>query len=441
MGCGVIKRCVASRRAYRTSSVEWIEHDDVLDALRQGGRRFYRPHGDFGASARATSSANSAWLGCRFSPRTRPSRPTTIVFVLPVISKRFVIASTLAAQPRVRPGHRAVRCAEPSDGRPFFVERDADDRELLATVLGVQLFERGDALAAAAAPHRPQVQHDHTAAQVGELERRLALGVRQQQRQHVLRCSRLRLEKSFRRELNGSGVDARRHRHERSANNTVTSTSLLSVPGEIGTSAPDSMAPYIRSFARSCASVEAHRLSSVTTSSHPTCHSRSCDSGSIEPRVAGPGIDRLEALLALGPAIMVATRDADRRLHMTRGWGGRVDASSGRLDLALTVTDDLRVVADLEANGVIAVTLVNPRNYQALQITGLVEWIGEVGPDDRTRIDAHRERFVDAVGSVGLPPSAGLLAGTRFVAVRVAMRGARWSRGCTSSATGRRRTT
>jgi hypothetical protein len=134
-----------------------------------------------------------------------------------------------------------------------------------------------------------------------------------------------------------------------------------------------------------------------------------------------PAIARLEALLAAGAAIMVATRDEHLRPHVTRGWGGRLDAATGRLDLALTVSDGLEVVADLEANGAIAVTLVRPTSYLALQVTGHVEWIGDVNESDQARIDAHVERFVAEVTAIGMTPATASLAGGRFVAVRVAM--------------------
>jgi hypothetical protein len=137
--------------------------------------------------------------------------------------------------------------------------------------------------------------------------------------------------------------------------------------------------------------------------------------------VEGPAVARLAELLEVGAAIMVATRSDDLRPHVTRGWGGRLDAGAGRLDLALAVSDGLGVVADLEANGAIAVTLARPSNYQAMQLTGHVEWLGELTPSDRERVDAHVARFVAEATSVGMAPEVSALVGDRFVAVRIAM--------------------
>jgi hypothetical protein len=44
----------------------------------------------------------------------------------------------------------------------------------------------------------------------------------------------------------------------------------------------------------------------------------------------------LAELLETGVAIMVATRDAELRTHVTRGWGGYLEAGTGHLALALT---------------------------------------------------------------------------------------------------------
>lgn len=133
------------------------------------------------------------------------------------------------------------------------------------------------------------------------------------------------------------------------------------------------------------------------------------------------GLARLRELLGVGSAIMVSTRDADNRPHMTRGWNGRLDESSGRLDLCLTVSNDDHVVSDLEANAAIAVTLVRPTNYLAMQIVGSVEWMGEVSQADLDGVAEHVGRFVAEVMAVGMPASTAIIAGERYVAVSIAI--------------------
>lgn len=133
---------------------------------------------------------------------------------------------------------------------------------------------------------------------------------------------------------------------------------------------------------------------------------------------------RLTELLDSGAAVVVATRDDELVPHVTRGWGGTFDAADERLDLCLTVSPDLAVVSDIEAIAAfasIAVTVAHPTTYRAMQVTGTVEWIGDITPEDRSRIDAHIERFVAQVIPVGMPPDSGRIAGTAFIAVRVAI--------------------
>ena len=135
----------------------------------------------------------------------------------------------------------------------------------------------------------------------------------------------------------------------------------------------------------------------------------------------GPGIARLEAMLDEGVVILVVTRDDDLRPHVARAWGGLLDTEAGRLDLAVTVHDDGRVVADLEANGSVAVLIGRPSTYQTMQITGHVELIGTPGPTDLERINVHLERLVTEGATIGLPKSLVRLAGERWVTIRVAL--------------------
>jgi hypothetical protein len=130
----------------------------------------------------------------------------------------------------------------------------------------------------------------------------------------------------------------------------------------------------------------------------------------------------LADLLDTGVAIMVATRDAELRTHVTRGWGGYVDAGTGHLSLALTDYPGSGVVPDLEANGRIAVNLARPVNYQSMQLKGTVISIGDCTTDERARVDRHVTRFVEETESVGSPAIIARIAGSEFIQVRVAIR-------------------
>lgn len=56
---------------------------------------------------------------------------------------------------------------------------------------------------------------------------------------------------------------------------------------------------------------------------------------------------------------------------------------------------------DLEANGLIAINLAWPLNYQSMQLKGVVAGIGDCTTQDRARVAAHLARFVEETVSVG----------------------------------------
>jgi hypothetical protein len=127
----------------------------------------------------------------------------------------------------------------------------------------------------------------------------------------------------------------------------------------------------------------------------------------------------LAGLLETGVAIMVATRDADLRAHVTRAWGGHLDGETGRLVLALTEYPGSSVIANLESNGQIAITLARPLNYQSMQLKGVVESISDCSGEQLGRVRAHITRFVEEGALVGSPRVIERLAGSEFVQVRV----------------------
>ena len=127
----------------------------------------------------------------------------------------------------------------------------------------------------------------------------------------------------------------------------------------------------------------------------------------------------LAELLETGVAIMIATRDAQLRTHVTRGWGGYLDTETGQLVLGLTDYPGSGVVADLKANGRIAINLARPSNYQSMQVKGIVDSICGCDTGELARIEAHLARFVEEAVLVGTPRIIARMAGSEFVQVRV----------------------
>jgi hypothetical protein len=79
------------------------------------------------------------------------------------------------------------------------------------------------------------------------------------------------------------------------------------------------------------------------------------------------------------------------------------------------------VVRDLEANGLIAINLARPLNYQSMQLKGVVASIGDCTTEERARVAAHVARFVEETVSAGTPRTIARIAGSEFVQVRVAV--------------------
>ena len=127
----------------------------------------------------------------------------------------------------------------------------------------------------------------------------------------------------------------------------------------------------------------------------------------------------LAELLETGVAVMIATRDAQLRTHVTRGWGGYLDVETGQLVLGLTDYPGSGVAADLEANGRIAINLARPSNYQSMQVKGVVDSICDCGTEELARIEAHLARFVEEAVQVGTPGIIARIAGSAWVQVRV----------------------
>jgi hypothetical protein len=120
-------------------------------------------------------------------------------------------------------------------------------------------------------------------------------------------------------------------------------------------------------------------------------------------RITGPAIE----LLLTGAATIVATRDAEMRPALTRGWGLAVDGDGERLSLCVEVPMGSAVRANLEANGEIAVTCSRPTTYRTVQVKGAAEIVGE---PDEGRLRAAREQvaaFSAEVAQLGLPADAG----------------------------------
>jgi len=121
-----------------------------------------------------------------------------------------------------------------------------------------------------------------------------------------------------------------------------------------------------------------------------------------------------------GVAVGVATRDDDLRPEFARGWGPEVSADGRSVTLCLPAPEGSRTRANLERNGAVAVGFSPPTIARAVQVKGVVIWVGEPEAAELERVERHFRSFVAEAGRVGAPAelSERMLVRTGLVAVQ-----------------------
>lgn len=125
------------------------------------------------------------------------------------------------------------------------------------------------------------------------------------------------------------------------------------------------------------------------------------------------------AFLGSGVAIMVATRDAELRPEIVRGWGPELRDDGLALDLCLNVPAGSAARANLEANGAIAINCTRPSTYRAMQIKGRVVEVRVPGERDLARAQDHAAAFTADTAKVGAPAPVAHYVGAIDLAVTV----------------------
>ena len=110
------------------------------------------------------------------------------------------------------------------------------------------------------------------------------------------------------------------------------------------------------------------------------------------------------AFIQSGVSVVVATRNADLVPDAVRGCGCRV--SRDRRSVTVLV-ESLRigsVVADIEANGLIAVVFSQPSTHRTIQLKGTDARVVRVSPRDRDLVEQHLTAWVDELTAIGYRP-------------------------------------
>lgn len=112
----------------------------------------------------------------------------------------------------------------------------------------------------------------------------------------------------------------------------------------------------------------------------------------------------LAAFLQSGLSMVVGTRDADLRPEVARAVGLRVEAEGAEATVFVPVSTGADTLANLEANGRIALTCSRPADHRTLQLKGAVLEIRAADERDRGDIERYRQELAGVLGYVGVPP-------------------------------------
>ena len=115
--------------------------------------------------------------------------------------------------------------------------------------------------------------------------------------------------------------------------------------------------------------------------------------------------DDLRALIESGVAAVVGTGDAAGRPQVAYGWAPRSGATPSALEVFLDTARAGPTLANLRANGRIAVTIGDPVSVRSVQFKGRFQGVAEPTEADRAWVQQQREAFLVATSLVGDAPS------------------------------------
>ena len=130
------------------------------------------------------------------------------------------------------------------------------------------------------------------------------------------------------------------------------------------------------------------------------------------------------AFLESPMAIQVATRDAQMRPAVVRGWGVSVEPDRQTSVVYLSEAQSEQCLANIRANGACALNIAHPVELHGVQLKGAAEILGRVSAEVRDRIEAYRDGLFTLLGTIGFERSAclGLWHDGDFVGVRLRQR-------------------
>ncbi|MCG6921562.1 MAG: hypothetical protein LJF15_10855 [Acidobacteria bacterium] len=105
-----------------------------------------------------------------------------------------------------------------------------------------------------------------------------------------------------------------------------------------------------------------------------------------------------------GPvAIVVATRDADKRPHVVRGYAASLSEGGTRVSVHVPSRQCRHVLDAIKETGVIAAVFSRVSDYKTYQIKGIDAEIGPTVRGSTPRLAAYRDGFLDELARIGIP--------------------------------------
>jgi hypothetical protein len=114
----------------------------------------------------------------------------------------------------------------------------------------------------------------------------------------------------------------------------------------------------------------------------------------------------LISFLEHGVSIHMGTRNARLEPNGVRVIAVVVDADRQHLTAYVPAVDAAAVLADLNANGQVALAFARPADDRACQIKGERVSIRDAEPSERTRVQDQWQELVTQMQMVGIPPEA-----------------------------------
>jgi hypothetical protein len=106
-----------------------------------------------------------------------------------------------------------------------------------------------------------------------------------------------------------------------------------------------------------------------------------------------------------GPlSFIVGSRDARHRPHLMRAVAGWLDEERRHFTVLMPELHGSGLLADLRANGCIAVVCSEPSSHRTLQLKGRRAELQAAAPEDAVRAAAYLQAFTAEIGQLGFPP-------------------------------------